>query len=174
MGGLGQVQLTASRGQWPITLSVTANDPVLACLASQYAGWSLSSGTGKTRFHALGSGPARALAVKEALFEELGYRDQASSTYLVLEVDREPPAEVVEKVVRDCQVGPEQLTIVLTPTNSLAGMVQIIARVLEVGMHKAHTLGFPLDAVVDGVTPGVHFATDVHHVADSERAHLFL
>jgi len=40
------------------------------------------------RFHALGSGPARALAVKEALFEELGYRDQASSTYLVLEVDR--------------------------------------------------------------------------------------
>src|SRR5438876_763187 len=62
MGGLGQVQLTASRGQWPITLSVTANDPVLACLASQYAGWSLSSGTGKTRFHALGSGPARALA----------------------------------------------------------------------------------------------------------------
>jgi methenyltetrahydromethanopterin cyclohydrolase len=150
MGGLGQVQLTASRGQWPISLSVTANDPVLACLASQYAGWSLSSGTGKTRFHALGSGPARALAVKEALFEELGYRDQASSTYLVLEVDREPPAEVVEKVVRDCQVGPEQLTIVLTPTNSLAGMVQIIARVLEVGMHKAHALGFPLSAVVDG------------------------
>jgi len=106
---LGRFKLTASRGQWPITLSVTANDPVLACLASQYAGWSLSSGTGKTRFHALGSGPARALAVKEALFEELGYRDQASSTYLVLEVDREPPAEVVEKVVRDCQVGPEQL-----------------------------------------------------------------
>jgi methenyltetrahydromethanopterin cyclohydrolase len=56
----------------------------------------------------------------------------------------------VQKVVRDCQVGPEQLTIVLTPTSSLAGMVQIIARVLEVGLHKAHTLGFPLDAVVDG------------------------
>ncbi len=150
MGGLGQVQLSAGKGRWPIALSVTANDPVLACLASQYAGWSLSSGTGKTKFHALGSGPARALAVKEMLFEELGYRDQASSTYLVLEVDREPPLEVIQKVVHDCQVEPEQLTIVLTPTNSLAGMVQIIARVLEVGLHKAHTLGFPLDAVVDG------------------------
>ena len=150
MGGLGRVQLTAGKGRWPITVSVTAHDPVVACLASQYAGWSLSSGTGKTKFHALGSGPARALAVKEPLFEELGYRDQASSTYLVLEVDREPPLEVIEKVVHDCQVGPEQLTVVLTPTTSLAGMVQIIARVLEVGLHKAHTLGFPLDAVVDG------------------------
>jgi methenyltetrahydromethanopterin cyclohydrolase len=150
MGGLGRVQLIAGNGRWPIALSVTACDPVISCLASQYAGWSLSSGSGKTRFHALGSGPARALAVKEALFEELKYRDQASATYLVLEVDREPPLEVIEKVVRDCQVGPEQLTIILTPTSSLAGMVQIIARVLEVGMHKAHTLGFPLDAVVDG------------------------
>jgi methenyltetrahydromethanopterin cyclohydrolase len=150
MGGLGQVQLTAGSGRWPVALSVTACDPVISCLASQYAGWSLSSGSGKTRFHALGSGPARALAVKEPLFEELKYRDEASSTYLILEVDREPPLEVIEKVVRDCQVGPEQLTIILTPTTSMAGMVQIIARVLEVGLHKAHTLGFPLDAVVDG------------------------
>ena len=63
---------------------------------------------------------------------------------------REPPMEVVDKVVRDCQIGSEQLTIVLTPTNSLAGMVQIIARVLEAGLHKAHALGFPLNAIVDG------------------------
>jgi methenyltetrahydromethanopterin cyclohydrolase len=150
LGGLGQVQLSCGNGRWPITLSVVTSEPVIACLASQYAGWSLSSGSGKTRFNALGSGPARALAVKEPLFEELGYRDEASSTYLILEVDREPPQEVIEKVVRDCQVAPEQLTIVLTPTSSLAGTVQIIARVLEVGLHKAHTLGFPLDAVIDG------------------------
>jgi len=53
-------------------------------------------------------------------------------------------------VVHDCRIAPEQLTIVLTPTHSLAGMVQIIARVLEVGLHKLHALGFALDAVVDG------------------------
>jgi methenyltetrahydromethanopterin cyclohydrolase len=150
MGGLGQVQLTTGNGRWPIAVSVSASDPVLACLASQYAGWSLASGSGKDRFAALGSGPARALAAKEALFDELGYRDEAPSTCLVLEVDREPPMEVVQKVVQDCRVAPEQLTIVLTPTRSLAGMVQIIARILEVGLHKAHALGFALDAVVDG------------------------
>jgi methenyltetrahydromethanopterin cyclohydrolase len=150
MGGLGQVLITAGKGRWPVALSVSASDPVLACLGSQYAGWSLASGSGKSRFQALGSGPARALAVKEALFEELGYRDEAEATCLVLEVDREPPLDIVQKVLHDCRVAPEQLTIVLTPTNSLAGMVQIIARVLEVALHKVHALGFPLDAVVDG------------------------
>jgi methenyltetrahydromethanopterin cyclohydrolase len=29
-------------------------------------------------------------------------------------------------------------------------MVQIIARVLEVALHKVHALGFPLGAVLDG------------------------
>jgi methenyltetrahydromethanopterin cyclohydrolase len=151
MGGLGRVELTAGKGRWPISLSVSAADAVLACLASQYAGWSLSSGSGKSRFQALGSGPARALAQKEALFEELGYRDEAQSTCLVLEVDRDPPLDVVQKVLKDCRVEPEQLTIILTPTNSLAGMVQIIARVLEVALHKVHALGFALDAIADGV-----------------------
>ncbi len=150
MGGLGRVRIGATSTRWPVTVSVTASDPVLACLASQYAGWSLAAGSGKARFQALGSGPARALAQKEALFEELGYRDEADATCLVLEVDREPPAEIIEKVVHDCRVAAERLTIVLTPTHSLAGMVQIVARVLEVALHKIHALGFPLQAVLDG------------------------
>ncbi|HEX7156482.1 MAG TPA: methenyltetrahydromethanopterin cyclohydrolase [Burkholderiaceae bacterium] len=150
LGGLGSVALTAGTGRWPLAVSVVASDPVLACLGSQYAGWSLSAGTGKQKFQALGSGPARALAVKEPLFAELGYRDRADSTCLVLEVDRPPPEEIVDKVARDCGVAPERLTVILTPTQSLAGMVQIVARVLEVALHKMHTLGFPLHALVDG------------------------
>jgi len=150
MGGLGRVSLTVTQGRWPVGVSVIASDPVLACLASQYAGWSLAHGSGTTRFQALGSGPARALAVKEPLFEELGYRDQADSTCLILEADREPPLEVVQKVVHDCGVAPERLTVILAPTHSIAGMVQIVARVLEVALHKVHALGFPLEAIVDG------------------------
>jgi len=150
LGGLGDVRLAVNPGRWPVSICVSTSDPVLACLASQYAGWSLAAGSGKSKFQALGSGPARALAVKEALFEELAYRDHADSTCLVLEVDRIPPAEVVDKVVRDCGVAPDRLTIILTPTQSLAGMVQIVARVLEVALHKVHALGFPLEAVLDG------------------------
>ena len=150
LGGLGNVALNMNSGKWPLSLSVHAANPVLACLGSQYAGWSLSHGEGKGAFHALGSGPGRALARKEKLFDELNYRDTASATCLVLEVDKTPPLEVIEKVIRDCHVAAEQLTFILTPTQSLAGVVQIVARVLEVALHKVHALGFPLDQIIDG------------------------
>jgi methenyltetrahydromethanopterin cyclohydrolase len=68
----------------------------------------------------------------------------------VLEVDKPPPREIVDKVMRDCGIDAAHLTLVLTPTTSLAGMVQIVARVLEVALHKVHALGFPLAAVIDG------------------------
>ncbi len=153
LGGLGRVRLeaVAAFGRWPWQLSVHAAHPVLACLGSQYAGWSLAHGEGKEAFQALGSGPGRALAAKEPLFEELGYHDHAESAVLVLEVGKRPPKPLIEKILRDCGVEPADLTVILTPTESLAGSVQIVARVLEVALHKVHELGFPLERVVDGM-----------------------
>lgn len=153
LGGLGRVSLAPSPGiaRWPWSLNVHSSDPVLACLASQYAGWSLSHGEGEGAYHALGSGPGRALARKEPLFEQLGYRDEADTAVLVLEVDKPPPMPLVEKILCDCGVAPDGLTLILTPTQSLAGTVQIVARVLEVALHKVHELGFPLERIVDGM-----------------------
>jgi methenyltetrahydromethanopterin cyclohydrolase len=154
MGGLGEVRLVpGGREGWPAWLSVRSSQPVLACLASQYAGWSLSATkeeTGGKKFFALGSGPARALAGKEDLFTELGYRDDAQAGVIVLEVDRVPPQVVVDKLLHDCKLPPEGLTIVLTPTASLAGTTQVVARVLEVALHRAHALGFTLEHIVEG------------------------
>jgi methenyltetrahydromethanopterin cyclohydrolase len=151
MGGLGRVSLqSSSLARWPMLLAVHSADPVLACLGSQYAGWSLSHGEGKGSFQALGSGPGRAAACREDLFAELSYRDLADSVCIVLEVDKKPPVAIAEKVARDCGVAAEQVTLILTPTRSLAGCLQIVARVLEVALHKAHVLGFPLHQVVDG------------------------
>ena len=151
MGGLGAVALRSSPvfPNWPWQVEVRTSQPVLACLGAQYAGWSLGFDEPE-KFHALGSGPARALAGREPLFEELGYRDRADSACLVLETDRYPPAALAGKVSRNCAVAPERVTLVLTPTGSLAGVVQIAARVVEVALHKAHEIGFPLDAIVDG------------------------
>ena len=152
MGGFGEVRLRSGDG-WPTWLDVRSWQPVLACLASQYAGWSLSASkeeTGGKKFFALGSGPARALACKEPLFAELGYRDRSDHGVLVLEVDKPPPRVVLDKVLRDCTLAPDALTIVLTPTTSLAGTTQVVARVLEVALHKAHELHFDLKHIVDG------------------------
>jgi methenyltetrahydromethanopterin cyclohydrolase len=69
---------------------------------------------------------------------------------LVIENDKLPPVEIVEKVATACGVSPENLTIIVTPTSSLAGCVQVVGRVLEVAMHKAHELHFPLENILDG------------------------
>jgi methenyltetrahydromethanopterin cyclohydrolase len=154
MGGLGRVELRAGRSEWPTMIEVASTQPVLACLGSQYAGWSLSATkeqTGGKKFFALGSGPARALACKEPLFEELGYRDQADTGLLVLETDREPPAVIIDKVLRDCGLEGSGLTVILTPTTSAAGTTQVVGRVLEVALHRTHHLGFPIASVVEGI-----------------------
>ncbi len=157
LGGMGTVTISHSTytANWPLSVTVHTGNPVLACLGSQYAGWSLSH----EKYYALGSGPARAMASKvkdgqrepvEELYKELGFQDSAESTVLVIENDAIPPIEIIEKVATACQVAPSNLTIIVTPTSSLAGGVQVVARVLEVAMHKAHTLHFPLQNIIDG------------------------
>jgi methenyltetrahydromethanopterin cyclohydrolase len=173
MGGLGRVRVDSGGRDWPLTLDVASSQPVLSCLASQYAGWSLSHGEGKEAWFALGSGPIRALAGREELFEELGYADRHVSGALVLEVDSRPPAAVVEKVLRDTGVRPEGLTVILTPTRSLAGTTQVVARVLEVALHKVHALGFDPHIVVDGAaraplpSPGKNFMAAMARTNDA-------
>lgn len=152
LGGLGKVTLHAGSdyvgSEW--TVSVDSSEPVIACLASQYAGWSLSQGTGKSAFNALGSGPARAMGSNEALFAELHYRDTAETACMVMEVDRLPPVELAEKIASRCKIAPDKLTLILTPTTSLCGVIQVVARVLETALHKIHTLRFPLSTIVSG------------------------
>ncbi len=152
MGGLGTATMGTNSGfaNWPWSVNVHAKTPVLSCLGSQYAGWSLSHKSEDSKFFALGSGPGRALAAREEIFKEFGYKDEAESTVIVLEVDSFPPVEVAEKVANNCGIKPENLTFILTPTSSLAGVMQIAIRVLEVAMHKAHELHFPLEKIVDG------------------------
>src|SRR5580704_6189862 len=63
LAGQGEVSLLAGEvAEWhgPI-VQVHSDDPVRACLASQYAGWQISVG----KYFAMGSGPMRARYGKE-------------------------------------------------------------------------------------------------------------
>lgn len=148
MGGLGTVSTVMDRAseKWPLTIQVRSSQPVLACLGSQYAGWNLST----KGYFAMASGPARALARVEALYTTLTYRDVASSAVLILETAEPPPESVVRKVVEATGMAGEKLTFLYAPTQSIAGTAQIVARVLEVALHKANDLKFPLENIVDG------------------------
>jgi methenyltetrahydromethanopterin cyclohydrolase len=139
MGGLGRIDpvpVTVGGRAWP-GVSVGADEPAAACLAAQYAGWKLEHDD----FFAMASGPGRALARAEDLFDELAWNEQANCAVLCLETGQDPPAEVVEKVAERCGVQASAVTFLIAPTASVCGSVQISARVVETALHKLHELG---------------------------------
>lgn len=125
---------------------VAVTTPWAACLASQYAGWKVSAGG----FEALGSGPARAVAAAEPLFARLAYREAPQPTLLALEADRQPGDEVAVAVARACGIAPADLTLLVAPTGSVAGTVQIAARSVETALHKLAEIGFDTRRVLHG------------------------
>ncbi|MGI8817630.1 MAG: methenyltetrahydromethanopterin cyclohydrolase, partial [Gemmatimonadales bacterium] len=150
MGGLGNVSFAPLQigGRSYAGLIVWTDHPAVACMASQYAGWAISV----DKFFAMGSGPLRAHArVERELFEKLGYEEQADEGVLVLETRSLPNDEVAAWVAEKARVQPVQLTFVVAPTASIAGGVQISARIIETGLHKMETLGFDVRRVVSAM-----------------------
>jgi len=150
MGGLGHASYTPLQigaEAWP-GVTVWTDHPAVACMASQYAGWAISV----EKFFAMGSGPLRAHArVEHELYEKLGYEEEAAHGVLVLEGRKLPDEGVAAWVAQKARLQPSQLTFVVAPTASLAGGVQIAARILETGLHKMDTLGFEVRRVVSGM-----------------------
>ena len=147
MGGLGHVALTQivlGGESWP-GVQVWTDHPAVSCMASQYAGWAIAP----DGYFAMGSGPLRAHArVEKELFERLGYAEDAVRGVLVLETRTLPTDDVAHWIAAKARVATEGLTLVVAPTASLAGSVQVVARVIETGLHKMETLGFPVGRVV--------------------------
>ena len=80
------------------------------------------------------SGPGRARAREpEKVFSKIDYRDESDVAVLVVQPrGRElPPAKFAEHLARRCGVSPENLYLVVTPTYSITGSVQVSARSLE-------------------------------------------
>jgi methenyltetrahydromethanopterin cyclohydrolase len=150
MGGLGHIEFTslAIDGEtWP-GVNVWTDHPAAACMASQYAGWAINP----EGFFAMGSGPLRSKArVERELFGRLGYAEESPRGVLVLEGRTLPPDAVAAWVAAKAGLPPDALTFFVAPTASLAGGVQIVARVLETGLHKMETLGFDVTRVVSAM-----------------------
>lgn len=127
---------------WPQVV-VETDSPVAACLFSQYAGWRISV----DKYFAMGSGPMRAVAAKEELFDKLWYREQADQVVGVLESSKLPDASVFEYIAQATDVEPEDVVLCVAPTSSMAGNLQVVARSIETAMHKLHELGFDVTRV---------------------------
>ncbi len=139
-------------------VQVTTDHPLLACLGSQYAGWAISEG----KFFAMGSGPMRAAYAHEPLFAEFGLGERPEAVVGVLEGRKPPTPAVVARVAETCGVAPEAVTLLVAPTASLAGTLQVVARSVETALHKLHELRFDVRRVVSahGVAPLPPVAAD--------------
>lgn len=150
MGGLGEISFT-TLGFGDVRLpgvTVTTDHPAESCMASQYAGWRIDP----EGYFAMGSGPLRAVArVEKELYGKLGYREEAERGVLVLEGRQLPDDRVAEHVAERSGLDPGRLTFLIAPTASLAGGVQISARVLETALHKMLEIGFDIGTVLSGL-----------------------
>jgi methenyltetrahydromethanopterin cyclohydrolase len=146
LGGLGQVSIVPGElGEKTIPLiQVVTDHPVRACLASQYAGWALKDG----KFFAMGSGPMRAAAGSEAIFDTIGFRESADEIIGVLETRKPPSRAIVTKIAEACRVSPSVVTLLAAPTASFAGGLQIVARSVETALHKLAELKFDLSRII--------------------------
>ncbi len=148
MSGLGKVSFVHYHedGLSMPGLCVAVIRPSLACMASQYAGWQVSSGS----YFAMASGPGRILRGREDLIREIGYSEKSDVAVLTLESEKLPPEEVVESLSKECGVSPSSLLMVVARTNSITASTQVVARVVETGMHKMHQCGFDIGTVKSG------------------------
>jgi methenyltetrahydromethanopterin cyclohydrolase len=154
MGGLGHVELapvTIGGESWA-GLEVWTDYPAESCMASQYGGWAIKVND----YFAMGSGPLRAKAlVEKELFAKLGYQEAATRGVLVLEGRTLPTDEVATWVATKAGLAPSAITFVIAPTASVAGSVQVVARVIETALHKMETVGFDVTKVLsaEGTAP---------------------
>ena len=126
------------------SITVCTDQPAIATLGSQFAGWRIKEGGSI----AIGSGPARALALQpKKIYAEIDYQDSSDKAVLTLESNNLPSDALIEKVTGACNISAENLIVVVAPTASIAGLTQVAGRVVEVGIHKLRTLGLSPKAI---------------------------
>jgi len=148
MGGLAQITFCDLDldGLWLPGVRVVAGHPPISCLAAQYAGWDVKV----DEFVAMGSGPARALHCHDPIFEHIDYQDQSNVGVLALETRMLPGEAVADRIAGKCGISPDDLYLLVAPTASLVGSVQVAARVVETGLHKMVEIGFDVNVLLSG------------------------
>jgi methenyltetrahydromethanopterin cyclohydrolase len=161
MGGLGTIDFSWYNldGHYIPSVNVFTSEPIIACMASQLAGWNVKlkkevekNGELKKKvvFQSLGSGPARAKSKAEKLFDEIQYEDDSDCAIIVFETSKMPNEEVMEIVADKCGVEIKNTYAIYAPTACLTGSIQVAARIVETGIHKLHEIHFPLEVLKDG------------------------
>jgi methenyltetrahydromethanopterin cyclohydrolase len=149
MADLADIQLAPCdiKGVLLPGVQVATDYPAVSCMASQCAMWQIKA----DKYFAMGSGPGRVLARKtKDLYEKIGFEEVSDVGVLVLESDKLPDEKVTSLIAEKCGIDPADLRLAVAPTNSVAGLVQVSARVVETGLHKLFSMGFDINTIKSG------------------------
>lgn len=116
---------------------IIPDKPFIAALSCQLAGWEIPIGNQK----ALGSGPARIPARKPGkIIDKIGYIESTRKGALILETDVLPDKDACAKMLEETKA--DELIIAAFKGNTDVGLINILARVVEVGIFRLYNLGY--------------------------------
>jgi methenyltetrahydromethanopterin cyclohydrolase len=150
MGGLGEISFFVGRIKTvPLPfIQVSTDYPSISCLGAQKAGWTVKLGN----YSAMGSGPARALALKpKHTYEVIDYEDDFDYAVIALESDKLPNGAVMEKIAEESGVDAANVCAVVAPTATLVGSIQVAGRCVETAIYRLNELGFDTRKVIAGI-----------------------
>ena len=148
LGGLGEFSYETFpyliNGVRLPAVRVMIDAPLLACCASQIAGWRLEAGD----FAPILAGPARALNEKpDPHFDHISYRDTYHEAVIAIQTSEPVRAEWAETIAAACHIEPKDLYILVAPNRSLVCAVQVSARIVEQTIHRLEEEGLSMGAI---------------------------
>lgn len=142
------------------SIEMFIDEPLVACMASQIAGWKLGTG----EYATIGSGPARATAhhPTDWYFEMTKYKDNWREAVICLQDIKYPTNGMALEVAESCGVKPQDLYMLTSPSTCMVASVQVSARMLEQSCHKMFEKHFDAGQVVHarGTAPIAPFCKD--------------
>jgi len=149
LGGLGEVGYEPfPLGDRTLTaVRVMVDNPIIACVASQIAGWQLDPPG--TPHAAIAAGPARALnrLRPDHYFDMIEYRDSSDEAVVAIQTSEPITARIADAIAEGCRVKADAVYILVAPNSSLVCAVQVAARIIEQTLHRLPEEGFDFNSV---------------------------
>lgn len=129
------------------TAEVMIDDPMLSVIACEAGAWQLGEG----EFAPVGSGPARAKANADRFAQKVEYEDPSSHVLLQMQINRLPEEEALRFVADACSIPLANLIVLVAPSASLVGAVQVASRAFEQCIISlARSTSFDISTIVYG------------------------
>ncbi|MEW6623995.1 MAG: methenyltetrahydromethanopterin cyclohydrolase [Bacillota bacterium] len=128
-------------------IEIYADRPAIACLSCQLSGWALPEVRNEAGIVPLISGPVRTVAREDSFAKEFAYQDSNHEVVVALQDNRMPEESLINYIAKTCKVNSQNIYVLVAPTGSIVGCVNVVARTLETSLWRLHHLGMDVNKI---------------------------